>query len=106
MGRQTLVRIESGDPAQVKRVRRMLLREMGAVAGLPVEFFTVDLARLADAPPSIAERLAAIEAMLRVSQPDDDRAEMERELEDRAGRSGMHAGDIEQAERDHLARGQ
>lgn len=45
VGRQTLVRIERGE----RKPKRMELREMAAISGLPVEFFSADFRRLADA---------------------------------------------------------
>lgn len=58
IGRQTLVRIEQG----IRPPKRMELREIAAVSGLPVEFFSADFAVLAEAPGGLSpEALVALE---------------------------------------------
>lgn len=55
---QTVKRMEAG----TREARRPELLGIATACSVPVEFFTHDLNRLAALPPSLEERLAAIEA--------------------------------------------
>jgi transcriptional regulator with XRE-family HTH domain len=55
VGRQTLVRIERGE----RKPKRMELREMAAISGLPVEFFSADF-RLLAAPGEADSALGTV----------------------------------------------
>jgi transcriptional regulator with XRE-family HTH domain len=58
LGRSTLIRVDNGE----RNLKDMEKVAIARACGLPEAFFTADFARLAELPPSLEERLAAIEA--------------------------------------------